>query len=394
MARVPCSRTEVSTNCCQPGLPAPASGKQLDMNPTLVCLAVLFGCVIVCPDSDAQIRPRSSDSENVREQFREFYEPLLPRLNASYSVARFRCAQTTPTRAAKNVTYSRGAFQFDRFVFDVLPITRIQNDLSIGWRGQPGLTTLASQYDEDLEPVGSGGNLKDYSFTVAYRRSGKTLTVRHDEKLPPGAYAPLVIAPICSIKLLRSFESIMNDPDTTFFEFLDRKTRSGHGIKTLFYQPGGFENAGVFEADFDARSGACLSSFEFNPDESTRPTILTVRYAEPVNNDLLPAPLVVSTNLSVARRMIIFYFKPVAELPADELSVMAFGFTESDAEKPGKLIEVIAFDATNILLVAALVLVSIFVLIVSLTIVVSLFVKRPVKKTAASEPVISDDLSQ
>lgn len=328
------------------------------------------------------------DSEIARKQFREFYEPLLPRLQASYSNVRFVVARTSPMQRETRITYFRGALQGVVYVYDEFPQFWLM-------QSQPDPKTLLENYNENQTPENSGGWNPDYAFNISYRRAEKKLFVDHDDDLINFYFDVNILTPMASLHSEATYASIMTSNDFELLEFLDRKQRDGKRVKTLFYRPVGHADSKVFEADFDPETGVCVSSVEFD-DHSGRPLIISVTYGEANPNDeLLPPPVKISSNYVVSDdETLVLKYERAGELSPAELSVEAYGFDASDALPGGLFGERTMSGATSLLTRIALVMICLLVFTVVCLFLIVLLIRKHGPAPPASEPGPSSDLSE
>jgi hypothetical protein len=354
----------------------------------MICNVLLRGSIVGCSLLAVSLAsPRLAQDlpseESVRQQFRDFYEPLLPRLKASYQTFHYRCAFVYEQPDLQRVTFAKGAVRETQFTFDRYPPVSLRESLTI--------ERLREDLETSDQPEASGGWLGEYSFTIAWSNGQKTLNVRHDRPLPKAEFEPVILAPLCSIQLLRTYESLMGDADCQMIDFTKRRLRTGQRVYTLFYRPPGFPDEIIFEADFDPQTGACVSSQEFERNDPDWPNVTRLTYADIPLSDAgeagrsLPAPAVIRGNFRTTQTIFVLDYRCDPPPSPEEFSVAWWGFDPSLTERPQLLPDHVVRNARRLLLVAGLVLLLLFMFVLLLMLVISRVAGKHAARPGASD---------
>ncbi len=324
--------------------------------------------------------PCYSQVGTAREQFRAFYEPKLPRLKSSYGGVRFESAMVKKAPAATTVQVSRGDIQLSNFIFDRFP------DFSIDlW--PVTADQVSEKIDRQVLPVQSGGWIDDYAFEVQYAGQAKSLNVFPNQYSLEADFDPCIIAPLCSVSLRRTYESIMNDDDYEILDFFERFSQSGQKTKSLFFFPRGNPRM-IYEVNFDPDSGACIASQEPQPQRPEQTIQFKTTYAKSdasPDSAYLPPPVKITRSFGSQATTLILKYERLTPAQQSVLSVTRYGFDETEITGPSVEGSKVAVYAAPILMVACLVLFFILTFFCFLALLIGWITKRKGQQKLASE---------
>ena len=324
--------------------------------------------------------PLYSQVASARDQFRAFYQPKLPHLKASYGYVRFESALVKEDSESSNVEISSGNIQLSNFIFDRFPTISF---------GLPDVTAaqVSEKIDRQNPPLHSGGWIDDYAFEVQYNGQAKSLKITPNEYDLESVFDPSLIAPLCSVSLRRTYESIMNDSDFKILDFCERFSQNGRKIKSLFFSPHDQPTI-IFEANFDPDTGVCIASLEPQPEQPEQTIQFKTTYAKTDSSpasEFLPPPVKITRSFGTQATTLILKYQRLTPAQQPTLSVTRYGFDETDVSGAPQSYGKVAVYTLPILLVACLVLFFAFVFCCLLTLLIGWISRRRGQQSLASE---------
>ena len=122
-------------------------------NSSVLAISLCFFSFNSTNVADAQASKQLSPKE-VRQQFRSFYEPLLPKLQASYSNVRYLAAGRGKMERQVRVTFYRGAISGSDFLYESFEPVWVSN-------GNMGIGLLKPLFKDDSQFQEAGGRKGD-----------------------------------------------------------------------------------------------------------------------------------------------------------------------------------------------------------------------------------------
>ncbi len=336
-------------------------------------LGILF-CIFSFQTWNLQAQNSVESSQQVQQQFRSFYEPLIPALDKGYHNIQFSLAYVSKTKTSSRVTPSSGIVAKDFYLIRTMPTL---------WDNEGTFASLKKLIDEQRSQnvIPSIVHVKrpENSFAVVNERQGRVLRpIKNDEDDDNVAYivdSHYGILPTWNVDLFMNYAQFMTTDEVTFFEFTDRRRESdGMVVKTLFFHPNWLESRYdelIFEADFDAQTGVCLGSrgYEFDSESPIFHNV-AIKYEASPFEDRLPVPSSIETNRSGAffQQVVFVDYKSVDGIDDQTFSVERFGFSEDEFISASSKLK-------GILIVAALVVVCLLVTLLALILFVHLLTR-------------------
>ena len=291
----------------------------------------------------------AQESVPAKQQFQEFYEPLIPALHENYGNVRFRAAVINGPR----VFYARGVIGIDDFLGES-PIVK--------WLG--GRKDVVSIEDvEQARPEKEQrianidlirGEIRVTAMIHSSRKNIQLVEAQRRAAFESIFGSPLVVlSPSWSVSLTRPYHSFWQDPEIDIVEFSAGPNWQSRPTKILRFEHKDVPGE-TFMSTFDAATGICLLEEGFGP--SARPQSIRMYY-EPFRSVIsFPALKQVIDGQSREQILVVTEYDRDYEVTDDDFTGSEYGLIESDFPKPpvritsGTLVKVFVFLLTTLLL--------------------------------------------
>ncbi|MGI9515454.1 MAG: hypothetical protein ACR2NP_00280 [Pirellulaceae bacterium] len=267
---------------------------------------------------------------------------------------------------------------------------------------------IAEGFPPVEERVESWSVLPDRIYSIKHRGADSPqIRMFADRQTSRRLFNPdAILMPTWCVVRMQPYELLVDDNSIEFHEFSD--VPSGEfdvDAKRLYYRPRSFGLDYVFEAVFDARTGVCLASKEFRRVDRGNGSVAYIEKSfqpefgnTPELDALSPLRRVAVADATENHELLVLELDRAAVVDETAFGPEAFGVSPADVEEAKERAKPIDFGGTtNVLVVIATVLISLFLLVICMCVFLAVLMKLSKPKTQiASEPAqaeVPDDLS-